>query len=232
MEQKPSFSGGNRQSLFIGGLLIFLGLMALLGQYVNLTWVMWAGLLAVGGLFFLAGYLTNRIQTGLLIPAYVLWVIAGLITMVSLNILRDEAIAAYVLSAIALPFVFGFLRSPEKNWGLLIPAYVLIAVGLMVQLIGMGLLDDLMIPSYVMFAIALPFLFVFLRNPKEWWALIPGGIMTAIGAGFLIASAARLATIALPVILIAVGIAILFGQLFTRSGKPTTGPEADKPPSE
>src|SRR5690606_41960036 len=39
--------------------------------------------------------------------------------------------------------------------------------------------------AYVMFAIALPFLYVYLRNRENWWALIPGGIMLTIGVGLL-----------------------------------------------
>jgi uncharacterized BrkB/YihY/UPF0761 family membrane protein len=30
-------------------------------------------------------------------------------------------------------------------------------------------------------ALALPFLAVFARDRKQWWALIPGGILTALG---------------------------------------------------
>ncbi|NIN64744.1 MAG: hypothetical protein GTO63_08590, partial [Anaerolineae bacterium] len=82
----------------------------------------------------------------------------------------------YVLAAIALPFLVAFLRD-RSRWGLLIPAYVLLAVGVMVVLIEGGLLSDLLIPAYVLFAIAIPFFVVYARDPKQWWPLIPGGIL-------------------------------------------------------
>ena len=35
--------------------------------------------------------------------------------------------------------------------------------------------------SYVMFAIAFPFAVVYLRDRRQWWALIPAGVMTLVG---------------------------------------------------
>jgi hypothetical protein len=151
-----------------------------------------------------------------------------------LNVLRDEFIATYVLAAIALPFLVAFLRD-RSRWGLLIPAYVLLAVGVMVVLIEGGPLSDLLIPAYVLFAIAIPFFVVYARDPKQWWPLIPGGIMAVIGLSFLIAEAA--VQYVGPAVLVLVGVWILVRQ-FTRR-EPTApdaptaaGPEADEPPAE
>jgi hypothetical protein len=109
--------------------------------------------------------------------------------MIGIGALRDEFIATYVLWAIALPFLVVFLNDTE-HWWPLIPTYVLATIGVMVGLIGVGLLDDLLIPAYVMLAIALPFFIVYARDRKQWWALIPGGITAAIGLSFLIAGSA------------------------------------------
>jgi hypothetical protein len=227
-----------KQALVWGGLLIFFGVITLAETFTDLTAWTWVALLAAGGLGVFAVYLTDRSDRGLLIPAYVLWAIAGLIALITLNVLRDESIATYVLTAIALPFLVVFLRD-RKQWGALIPAYVLLAVGVMVGLIGAGILSDLLVPAYVMFAIAIPFLVVYARNPKEWWPLIPGGIMAVIGLSFLIAEAA-IEYIG-PVVMILAGAWILV-RMFTRGepadivGQPApdapapTGPEANEPP--
>jgi hypothetical protein len=127
-----------------------------------------------------------------------------------------------VLWTIAFPFLVGFLRD-RSNWGLLVPAYVLTAVGLMVALIGLEVLDDLLIPAYVMFAIALPFLVVYLRNPKEWWPLIPGGIMAVIGFSFLIVEAA--AQYIVGVALLVAGAWILVRQFVRKESPPMQGDE-------
>jgi hypothetical protein len=215
-----------RQDVVWGGLLLLFGVMALVETYTDLSAWVWVAVLAAAGLGAFGVYLTDRSDRGLLIPAYVLWAIAGLVGLIELNILRDESVATYVLAAIALPFLVVFLRNRDQWWAL-IPAYVLLAVGVMVGLIGLGVLDDLLVPAYVMFAIAIPFFAVYARNTKQWWALIPGGIMAVIGLSFLIAEAA--AQYVGPAVLILVGAWVLVRQFMRRE---PTGPEADQPPAE
>jgi len=227
-----------KQALVWGGLLILFGVITLLETFTDLTAWTWVALLAAAGLGVFTVYLTDRSDRGLLIPAYVMWAIAGLIALITLNVLRDESIATYVLAAIALPFLAVFLRDRSK-WGALIPAYVLLAVGVMVGLIGAGVLSDLLVPAYVMFAIAIPFFVVYARDPKQWWPLIPAGIMAVIGLSFLIAEAA--VQYVGPVVMILAGAWILV-RMFTRGepadivGQPApdapapAGPQADEPP--
>ena len=145
-----------RQGLVWGGLLVLFGIVMLVETFADLNEWIWVAILTVAGLGAFAVFLTDRSDWGLLIPAYVLWAIAGMLILITLDILQDETIATFVLSAIALPFLVGFLRNRER-WGLLIPAYILFAVGIMVGLIGIGLLNDLLIPAYVLFAVSIPF---------------------------------------------------------------------------
>jgi uncharacterized membrane protein HdeD (DUF308 family) len=77
-------------------------------------------------------------------------------------------------------------------------------------------LDDLMVPAYVLFSIAIPFFVVYLRNSKNWWALIPGGILAVIALSFLIAEAA--VEYVFGAVLILAGIVIVFRQ-FTKKGE-------------
>ncbi len=165
--------------------------------------------LAAIALPFVVVYVRNRENWWALIPAYVLLAIAVMIGLTEWHILPDAFVATYVLVAIALPFIVVFLRD-RTNWWALIPAYVLVVIGIMVALIDAGVLGDLMIPAYIMFAIAIPFFVVYLSDTKEWWPLIPAGIMTIIGSAFILsAGAARyLGAVAL----IAVGILILLRQ--------------------
>ena len=163
-----------------------LGAVLLIEAFTDLTAWMWVAILVVAGFAALAVFLVDRSDWGLLIPAYVMWAIAALVTLTTLEVLRDESVATFVLAVIALPFLVGYLRD-RSRWGLLIPAYTLLAVGIMVGLIGLEVLKDLLIPAYVLFAIAIPFLVVYVRNPKQWWPLIPGGITALVGLAFLIA---------------------------------------------
>jgi len=199
-----------KQGLVWGGLLILLGVLSLLETYTSLGPWVWVAVLTVAGLGTYGIYAKDRSEKWMLIVSYVLLVVAGLVMLITLNILRDEAIATYVLTAIALPFLLAFLQSDRTKWGLLIPPYVLIAVGVMVGLIGLGILDDLLIPAYVLIAISIPFFVVYARDTKQWWPLIPGGITALIGLSFLIAEAA--VQYIAPAILIVAGIWVLVRQ--------------------
>jgi len=198
--------------------------MALIQTYTDLDPWVWVVVLAATGLLVFLVFLTDRSEYGLLLPTYVLWAVAGLIALAVSNILGDPWIAFYVLTAIALPFLVVYIFNRDQWWAL-IPGYVLLAVGLMVVLLESGILSDLLVPAYVMFAVAIPFLVVFARDRKLWWALIPGGILIIIGSAFLIAEAAL--EYILPVVFIILGIGILV-RLFTRKELP----ESDEPPTE
>lgn len=179
--------------------------------------------LAAIALPFLVVYIRNRENWWALIPSYVLLAIAVMIGLTEWHILPDAFIATYVLVAIALPFIVVFL-SDRSQWWALIPAYVLVVIGIMVALIDGGVLGDLMVPAYVMFAIAIPFFVVYLRNPKEWWPVIPGGIMAVIGSAFILSAGA--AQYLGAVALIGVGVLILLRQfLHSKSADESTKQE-------
>jgi len=198
--------------LVIGGLLIVFGVLALVETFLDLSPWVWVAVLVVGGLAVYAVYSTDRTEKWMLVISYAMLAVAGLITLITLNVLADSYVATYVLLSIALPFFVAFLID-RTRWGLLIPAYVLSAVAVMVPLIELGVLNDLMVTAYVLFAIAIPFFVVYLRNNKNWWALIPAGILAVIAIGFLIAEAA--VEYIFGAVLILAGVLIVFRQ-FTK----------------
>ena len=234
-------SQSRKQGLVWGGLLILFGALLLIETVTDLSAWVWVAILVVAGLGALAIYLTDRSDLGLLIPAYVMWSIAALVALVTLDILRDELIATFVLAVIALPFLVAFLRD-RNRWGLLIPAYILLAVGLMVALIGVGILDDLLVPAYVLIAVSIPFFVVYVRNRNQWWPLIPGGITAIIGLSFLIAE--NIAQYVGAIALVVVGGWILVRQFMrpettgqepdgqASAGQEPRGAESDGPPAE
>jgi len=207
-----------KRGVIWGGLLILLGGFLLVDQFADLTEWIWVAALVFSGLVALGGYLSDRSDGWLLLTAYILLVIAGLVTLTTFNLLPDDLVAVYVLLAIALPFLVVFLRD-RSQWWALIPAYVLLAVALMSWLMEAGILTDLLVPGYVMFAVAIPFFVVYVRNTKQWWALIPAGILTVIGIVFFISETAVQYIGA--VLLVVTGLWILV-RVFTRKGGPET----------
>lgn len=199
------------QALVWGSLLIIFGVVGLVESFIDLTPWAWVAILAATGLGIFGLYLRDRSEGWPLIPAYALWAVAGLLALVELNVLRDDFLAAYVLFTIALPFIAVYLRD-RSQWWALIPAYVLLSIGIMIPLEEIGFLNDFLVPAYVMFVIALPFFVVYIRNPKQWWPLIPGGIMAAIGLSFLLVEAFQYV---FPALVILVGLWVLI-RSFTR----------------
>ena len=211
-----------KQGLVWGGLFIVLGVMALLEIVTDLSAWIWVAVLVIGGLGVFGIYATDRAEKWLLIISYALLAVAGLVTLITLEVLQDPLIATYVLLAIALPFLVAFLAD-RTRWGLLIPAYVLIVVGVMVPLSELNVLDDNLTAAFILIAVAIPFFVVFLRNTKNWWALIPGGILAIVGLSFLIAEAAVEYIFA--AVLIVAGILIVVRQ-FTKAEE---APQVEEP---
>ena len=204
-------SAGTRQAIVIGGLMVLFGALMLVQEYIELDEWVWVAVLVISGIGVLGVYSVAREETWMLIVSYTLLAIGTMIALVTLDILQDSIIATFVLTTIAIPFIYGYFHTGRTNWGLLIPAYVLIAVGVMVPLIESETLTDTTIPAYITFAVALPFFVVFLRDTKQRWGLIVGGILSLVSFSLLIAS--DLFEYVLPAALILVGGGILVRQV-------------------
>ena len=164
----------NKHSLVWGGLLLLIGLLSLGETFYHLGPWVWSAGLAVAGAGIFTLYSTDRSEKWMLVVSYALVTIAVLVALLTLDILPISLIPTFVLINIAIPFLVIYLQGDRKNWGLLIPVYILGAVGVMVPLITIGFLKGILIAAYVLFAIAIPFFVVYARNTKNWWALIPG----------------------------------------------------------
>lgn len=119
-----------------------------------------------GGLGAFSLYLADRSAGLMLLAAYVLWAIAGLIALVPPGFLRDEAVACYVLLAIALPFLAIFVRDRARWWAL-IPAYPLLVVTGVIGLATSGLFSDDLISTGVVLAIGIPLFVICARDRRQ-----------------------------------------------------------------
>lgn len=172
-----------KQALVWGGVLILIGVLLLVNRFVELSPWVWAGFLVGAGLGALGLYLADRSDGVVLLAAYLLWAIAGLIALVPPGFLHDEGVAWYVLLAIALPFLAAFVRDRARWWAL-IPAYPLLVVSGAIGLAQSGPLGDDLVSAYFVLALALPFFVIYVRDRRQWWALIPGLVLAAIGLSF------------------------------------------------
>ena len=201
-----------------GGLLVIVGLLLLLNTVFQVEIGVWAWIIGFGLATVAFGVLyAQERETWAGVIAYVCGALAIFLFLVTQFDLAGNIVPTIVMVAIATPFIIAWTQN-RAQWGLLVPAYVMLAI------VPIFYLEDAgnIVPAYVMFVIAMPFLLgaLYLRR---WPLLIPGGIMGALGV-FLLADAietfATLLTLLVPLILIGAGVLLL-----VRPGKPASGEE-------
>ncbi len=132
---------------------------------------------------FYVGYLLDRKAWPLLIPAWVMTVIAFITWLGDKN--QGPLIGALFMFAVTLPFLLVYLLDRSRWWAL-IPAWATFILGAVILISEH--VDGNLVAALIMFGIALPFLVVYLRNRANRWALIPAMVLGAIGVIPLIAS--------------------------------------------
>lgn len=138
---------------------------------------------------FAAAYLTDRARNWwALIPGGMM-VFLALVTLLAGTTASDEWIGALFLFMIAASFLFVYLGNRTRLWALLV-AYVVGVLGI-APLMSIGGRDADLYGAIFLFAVALPFFFVYFRYPEHWWAIIPAGATTtlAVIAGLSITGA-------------------------------------------
>lgn len=132
---------------------------------------------------FYIGFAFDRKAWGLLIPAWVLTVLA-FITLAADQV-NGELIGAVFLYAVSLPFLVVFLLNCNRRWAL-IPFWITFILGT-ITLLSNHVNGDL-IGALFMYAVALPFLVVYLTNHTRRWALIPALATAVLGTIPLLSS--------------------------------------------
>jgi hypothetical protein len=165
-------------NIFWGVLLVVLGGLflaqnfALIPQDAPLIWALIFAALSL--VFFIAYFLSGVRNWGWLFPALLCGAIALTIYLLDSGVEEAPFVGAIYMWCVAIPFLVAFLVSPRGNWWALIPAWVMIAISLIILLVEEA--SGEMIGIFVQLAIALPFLVVFILNRKQWWALIPAAV--------------------------------------------------------
>lgn len=201
-----------RNRVITGVLIIALGIMALINNAIAdevAAWI-WIIGLAVATLVFVWSYTLDK-EAWAAIGAYVTAAIAVLILLITKGNLSGLWVPVIVLLGIALPF-FAAWWADRKKWGLLIPAYILVAI-IPILLISEGTTDEgNLVPAYVMLVIGIPFIIAYFVT-RKWGLLIPGGIMSVIGLAFLgtqVGLSEQVITVGVPLVVIAAGVFMLF----------------------
>ncbi len=177
-----------RGRMLSGIAVIVFGVMLLISNFNQnneaLTWV-WIVLLAVAAVAFAWLAFVDKLNWAWL-ATYICGGVAVIILLTDKAKVEGQALPAVVLLAIALPFIAGWWNKREE-WGLLIPAYILLAIIPILFISENDALSDRLTPAYTLIAIGLPFIVAYFIK-RSVGLLVPGGVLIAIGVIFLVSS--------------------------------------------
>jgi hypothetical protein len=217
-------------SLIWGGLLVALGLVLLVE---NLGWLgdwnapVWSLILGAIGLIFMATFVSDRRQWWALIPGLVILGIALAVFLAEQDLIAGYVVATIILAGVGLPFLLIFIMDRQQWWAL-IPGMTMSGIAVAVFMEGIGLIEGEAVGGIVVGGISLGFLSIYMIDRRQWWALIPGGVMGTVAFFLLLAS---LGQFVWPVLLILLGLLMLRGSLRGGRRRPRR-PSPPPPPVE
>ena len=119
----------------------------------------------------------------------ILWAVmlilgGGFLLAQNFNLISQQfqpSIWTVLLGGLGLLFLLDAVTTLGQDWWALIPGCVLIGVAATIWL-GEREIKGEWIGSLMLFSIALPFLMIYaIKRGSFWWALIPGGVLSAVG---------------------------------------------------
>lgn len=212
------FDNKSRWSIIWAVVLILAGTF-LLAQ--NLGWLgelgapVWSVGVAALGLLFLLNFITDREQWWSLIPGCILLGVSAVIYMSAVLNAPGEWAGSLMVFSVGLPFLLIYAvqasRGRKDYWWALIPGGILTCTAIAIA--ATSRLPGEVIGTLIMWGIALPFLGIYLADrQKNRWALIPGGILLAIGAMPALALATQSPNLLGGVFFL--GLALVFGLIY------------------
>jgi hypothetical protein len=133
---------------------------------------------------FYTGYAVNHKRWGLLVPANIL--VAMLAVALMLPYVNGQLLATLIIAATGVPFLVLYLLDRSRRWAIVTTAVIaVLACGPMVT--ALMETHSVELGGLAFFAlISLCFFSLLLFSRKNWWAVIPGGIMASFGASVLV----------------------------------------------
>lgn len=149
----------------IGGSLVFLSLACLAATFYT-------------------GYSVNRKRWGLMVPANVL--VAVMAASLMIPHVNGQLLATLIIAATGVPFLVLYLLDRSRRWAIITTAVIaVLACGPMVTTLMET--HSVELGGLAFFALtSLCFFSLLLFSRKNWWAVIPGGIMASLGASLLV----------------------------------------------
>ena len=156
--------------------------MGLLARFEPIAQYVLAVLFVVASLGFWTAYLRNRRQWGHLIPAWTLLALAAMVFLSTLPAVDPRVTASLLFGGLALAFGHIYWLDRAERWWAIIPGGFLLVLGAVIGL--SGYLVNIQVLGAVLFAgmgAVFFLLYALTRAQRQWWAVIPGGVLVLFG---------------------------------------------------
>jgi len=128
---------------------------------------------------------------------------------------------AFAFGLLGVIFLVTFVGD-RRQWWALIPGCIMLGLAVMIVNGETEILSDTQAGALFLFSIGLPFLLIYLVDRRQWWALIPGGVLSVIALITFLTSRELPGTTITAIIFF--GLAIVFGVLrFATRANPFMG---------
>lgn len=177
-------------ALIVGGVLLLLFNFGVLADFAPWPQVLLgAGGFAAAGYFFF-GFMRNSRDWWRLIPAWTLAALTGMILLTLAPAVDPQLVAAVLFVGLAMAFVHVYLLDRSERWWALIPGGFLLVLGAVIALSGRIAQLDLLATVLFVGLGAVFFLLYWLDSQRrQWWAVVPGGVLVIFGVLALATSA-------------------------------------------
>lgn len=165
--------------ILVGAGMFVVRLMDLPVRFANLVFGI---MMLIGGVLFLLPVLRTRVNWWALLPGLPLVLMGGALGTSAFLPQAGDLVGPGLLLGLGLAFIITYLLY-KQYWWALIPGVILSGIGASVTVAA--LLPETSgnwVAFFILGAIGLAFLLVYLVDRHHWWALIPGGVMVSVGA--------------------------------------------------
>jgi hypothetical protein len=168
--------------LIVGGVLILLFNLDLLARFEPLVQYAVAALFVLASLGFWTAYARNRRRWEHLIPAWTLLALAAMVFLSTLPAVHPRVTTSLLFGGLAIAFGHIYWLDRGDRWWAIIPAGFLLVLGVVIalsstvasiQVLGAALFLGMGAVFFLLYALT--------RAHRQWWSLIPGGVLMLFG---------------------------------------------------
>lgn len=166
--------------LMSSGILLLLFEFDLLTPYTPLLQYVLAGLFVFAAILFFGAFARTPAEWWRVIPGWTLLALAAILLLSTLAV-DQRWLGAAVFGGLALAFAHVYVTDRIGRWWALIPGGFLLVLGLV---IGLSVwIEQIEWLALLLFGgLSAVFFLLFLLHRRQWWAVLPGGVLFAFAA--------------------------------------------------